>query len=233
VVYRGGVGGGVSTGWGDPPPKPSIYPCFPPRNPEFRPVQPPSGESSDFEGLPAWLGQGGWAGSWGGRGRRGGAGGAPRGAAAAPPELASGLPILAETPILLLSWDSWETGRICCFLAKRLFLPESAPGRPNGVPGRVPWREEGSGLSWQPGGSLTLPKSGSCQETSESWSQPPIWQILPGIARSASQVPELAPQTWVGTPKQACTQKSEKKGGDAHLVRFKVGLWSSSRATPG
>jgi hypothetical protein len=157
-------------------------------------------------------------------GGRGGAGGAPRGAAAAPPELASGPPILAETPILLLSWVSWETGCLGCFLAKRLFLPGSALGRPNGVPGRVPWREEGSGLSWQPGGSLTLPKSGSCQETSESWSQPPIWQVLPGIARSASQVPELALQTWVGTPKQACTQESEKKGGDAHLVRFKVGL---------
>jgi hypothetical protein len=42
-------------------------------------------------------------------------------------------------------------------------------------------------------------------------------------------VPELALQTWVGTPKQACTQESEKKGGDAHLVRFKVGLWKMRR----
>jgi hypothetical protein len=41
-------------------------------------------------------------------------------------------------------------------------------------------------------------------------------------------VPELALQTWVGTPKQACTQESEKKGGDAHLVRFKVGLCSKT-----
>jgi hypothetical protein len=45
-------------------------------------------------------------------------------------------------------------------------------------------------------------------------------------------VPELALQTWVGTPKQACTQESEKKGGDAHLVRFKVGLCGKHTTLP-
>ena len=61
-----------------------------------------------------------------------------------------------------------------------------------------------------------------------------ICQILPKVAsevpQSASKclkVAQTASKSASNRPKQADLQKPSKRGGDAHLVRFKVELWSN------
>ena len=60
-----------------------------------------------------------------------------------------------------------------------------------------------------------------------------ICQILPKVASECLKVPQSAsnglkkcPKVLKTGGKQADLQKPSKRGGDAHLVRFKVELWS-------